>query len=264
MGRPKKDKTITADTDAAGTASAAARKRADAAFKKTQKAEADAAQAKAAGEALKATITTMALPELRDVKHHMQTIAGWKSKLDEANGHLRNAWKAAEEAGIDVAALKASFKWSKRDPVEVVRFLLSFNQQMKLQGSEVQLQILDESALDLDEKALQDGYRAGLAGRHDNPHDLGTIAHNKYEDGYARGQGELLGVANADQRRTEGGGDLLEERPNLLPSEQAEAAEAERLSGKLDQIAKVDGEEPAMTEYLDQIQRGPREAALAH
>jgi len=195
----KRESRITADTDAAGTASKAAKKRADAAFKKTQKAGAAEVQAKEAGETLKATIMSMSLPELRDVDHHMRSIAGWKSKLDEINGHLRKAWKSAEAAGIDTAALKLTFKWSKRDPVEIVRMLLSFNQQMKLLNSTVQLQIIDESSLNLTEKALADGQRAGLAGKHENPHDMGTPSFEKWEDGYIRGQTELAGRFKAPE-----------------------------------------------------------------
>lgn len=154
-------------------------------------------QAAAAGEAPR-----LNLPQPKDLKHHYDTITGYKSRVDEAQGHYRNAVKAAEEAGVDTQALLFAMRKSKKDPMVLRNFFAQLREHMREQGQPFQLEILDAITGDLNAEAYNNGFKVATAGgTPNNPYPPGTKPFKRYARGVAHGIGKNLGqtIAQVDE-----------------------------------------------------------------
>jgi hypothetical protein len=149
-------------------------------------------QAAAAGEAPR-----LNLPQPKDLKHHYNTIMGYKAKMDEASGHLRNAYKQAEECGIDTAAIRMAMSKSKKDPMVMRNFYAQLIEHMKEQGQPFQLMIFDTAKGTPDEQAYRAGYETAKGGHtRPNPYPPGSKPHKRWARGHAHATGEHLGQTN--------------------------------------------------------------------
>lgn len=134
------------------------------------------------------------IPAPRDLKHHYDTILGFKAKLDEANGRLRNAFKQAEEAGVDTAGIRFAMSKSKKDPLVLKAFLLQVAEHFKELGLPFQISLFDTINGTPDEQAYKAGYAIGEGGQTPaNPYPAGSPPNDEYNRGVAHGIGKNLG-----------------------------------------------------------------------
>jgi hypothetical protein len=189
---------IRADRDAAETGKKTARAKAEKAFKAPKA----AAPASEEGKALKSTVMDLGLPEKRDFAHYLKGLKGLKEKQSQITGLIGTHKKRAKEANVDPASLELAIKWEKADPMEFRRWLGGVLRACEVNGMDVpELAFNDESGLTAEEKAFQDGHRAGVGGKSftDNPHDPGSAGNAQWEEGRMRGQAELLGQGTLPQ-----------------------------------------------------------------
>jgi hypothetical protein len=189
---------IRADRDAAETGKKAARAKAEKAFKAPKAAAAEGDDSKT----LKSTVMELGLAEKRDYAHYLKGLKGLNERKDQIVGLIRTHKKRAKEANIDPASLDAAIRWEKADPMEFRRWLAGTLRACEVNGMDVpELAFADESGLTSEEKAFQDGHRAGVGGKSftDNPHDPGSAGNAQWEEGRMRGQAELLGQGTLPQ-----------------------------------------------------------------
>lgn len=177
-------------------------------------------QAAAAGEAPR-----LNLPQPRDLKHHYDTISGYKARLDEANGHLRNAYKQAEEAGVDTAAIRMAMSKAKKDPMVMRNFYAQLSEHLKEQGQPFQIALFDTIKGTPAEQAYRAGFDCGASGgTPQNPYPPGSEPFVYYSRGNAHGYGKNIGQTTAQVDSA------LGEEP--LPMPWVKSAEPDRGTGK--------------------------------
>lgn len=134
-----------------------------------------------------------------------------------ANGTLRNVFAQAEKRGINRAAAKRALKILKSDNRdEAVQEIKDTFFYLRVLGQAVPRSQLDlfETAggpAPIDEKAAEDGRRAGLMGEAEScPHDLNTDAGKAWLNAYRQGRAErdiVMAMADEDEEAAESEGD---------------------------------------------------------
>lgn len=130
-------------------------------------------------------------PTPATLMHHIQSLRGFKAKVDEANGRLRNAWKQAEEAGINRKAMKLFFDLEKIDPDEASARMKALKSLLDAGGIEVQMEMFEpQGALSKGAAAYDGGYKAGIAAKNldSNPYTPNTEDGQLWMQGWHAGQ----------------------------------------------------------------------------
>lgn len=125
---------------------------------------------------------------------HIGKIAKAAKDKGQTDAALRNAFKAADQAGVNIQAVKIARKIAdSKDAGEVLETLRQAIRYAQLLGVDearqmdlfAEVKIAEEP---IEERAFQAGYRDAMAGENSkNPHDPSTAAFRRYEAGYTEG-----------------------------------------------------------------------------
>ena len=140
------------------------------------------------------------LPKPTDLEYHRKQITGWKEKVTTAQGHYRNAVKAAKKAGIDVDAMNdAEAIKRENDPAAAMRRLQQFNMNLEQIGSSLRVVVYDTLAGDVKKQAYQRGQDDAANGRTaNNPYPEGSDLGEEYAVGYRNKMGAHLGLTEKE------------------------------------------------------------------
>jgi len=130
-----------------------------------------------------------------------------------ANGTLRNAFAQAEKRGINLPAAKRALKILKSDnrdeAVEEIKQTFYYLRVLGQAVPKSQLDLFEVAGgpAPLDEKAAEDGRRAGLLGDAEScPHDLNTDAGKAWLNAFRQGRAErdiVMAMADEDEESAE-------------------------------------------------------------
>lgn len=171
--------------------------------------------------------TELPLPKPADAEYHRKQVLGWKEKVTTAQGHYRNACKAAQSAGINVDSLKeAEAIKRENDPAATMAYFQQLNMQLQLAGSPLRLVMFDSLGGDLKEQAYAQGQDDAGNGRvKNNPFPEGSEPHDEYEVGYRNKMGAHLGLSEQQTEDAVNGaddGDTEDDAPTRNGSASAE------------------------------------------
>lgn len=147
---------------------------------------------------------------------HLAAMRRSQEEAASSNGEMRSTYSRAEAKGINLPAAKRALKIQKSGKAEeFVAEMTELLRYLKILGIGVQKSQLDlfetaPSLAPLDEKAYEDGLRAGRAGdAADNPHAASTEAGQRWEAGYAQGAIERRLVLEMEAAEDENGAKVI-------------------------------------------------------
>jgi hypothetical protein len=132
----------------------------------------------------------------RDLKHHVDTVIGFKKKVDEAQGRLRNAYAQAQKAGVSKALISETIRWKHEDPVAARLFFAQLAKSFDANGVEVQLEMFDGSNISRGAQIYDEGFKAGSAGKAstENPHDESNANGQLWLQAWHAGQESIIKI----------------------------------------------------------------------
>jgi hypothetical protein len=193
------------------------------------------------------------LPADRDALYHFTTIRGLRAKVDEANARLSNARKVAKEAGIEPEHINLVLKWQKHDPAELNAHLRKMAQMFKVGDLPVQFSIFDLSALSPEERALQEGHKAGKESVDfdANPYHPSSPEGQKWIEGLQRGRAELVMAMGPGAGHNSGEAPPAFADGDVDPEEFAEVGEDADESESAEPTSRYDDDIPGTDDPLD-------------
>lgn len=127
------------------------------------------------------------------ILHHMKTVRGYKDRVTTAQGHLRNAYKAAKAAGIPKTVLDDLFGLERGDANDFRHELETLKAGLEAVGAPFQLNVFDTAMGSDVEQAKLEARQAADAGR---PPECrwaeGSDAHKAYHEQYQSTQAERV------------------------------------------------------------------------
>jgi len=151
----------------------------------------------------------MLIPAPRDLKHHMTVIAIAKAKADKANKELSHAYKVADEAGVNVKALRDGMRLMAGDALKQKSYVMQLSLVLQEGGASVQIDVHQSKSEDAVAEAKVKGFADGKAGRDkDHPWMKGSPAARQYEESYAEAQLENMPIDASTKAALKGKGKL--------------------------------------------------------
>jgi hypothetical protein len=142
------------------------------------------------------------VPKPRDMKHHISAIQVAKARLDKEQASYRNVCKAADEAGIDVKAVRNAITMHSKPALNSQSYFTQLSLALQELGAPVQINVHQAKFEDAVAEAKVRGYADGTGG---NPQShswvKGSPAARAYDDAYADGQMENVDMSEEERSR---------------------------------------------------------------
>lgn len=126
--------------------------------------------------------------------YSVHAIARLEKAKDKAVGELRQGYKQAQDAGIDLKVFKEVVKEAKEDSEALKLHFRTKDRYMRFMGVETGFQFgLFENPEEADQNAMDKGRRAGGLGvdSAENPYQLSTDEGQKWMEGWHEGQKDI-------------------------------------------------------------------------
>lgn len=104
-------------------------------------------------------------PSEQDKLFHFNECSSAKSDLDSANGVYRNKLKAADEAGVNTAALKRVLTVSRKSIEDIAFAYRDELDLLRIVGKGPQMDLFDTSAISRLGQIFEEGFQVGIAGK---------------------------------------------------------------------------------------------------
>lgn len=102
------------------------------------------------------------------VKHHLDTIEGYKGKIAHLTGHMRKAFEVAKAEGLSSTTLNRIIAAKKKDPLELRQELEHYGLGLEVIGVPVRVVVHDSLFGNSMQQAEAEGRADGKAGRSAN------------------------------------------------------------------------------------------------
>lgn len=138
------------------------------------------------------------------VKHHLDTIEGYKGKIAHLTGHMRKAFEVAKADGLSSTTINRIISAKKKDPLELRLELEHYGLGLEVIGVPVRVVVHDSLFGDSMEQAKAEGRSDGKAGRSANcRYAEDTPEYKAFFEAYAEEQAKYVTGATAEQTAEE-------------------------------------------------------------